>query len=83
VLLYYLSNILYTLLPLLQQANRLRLARTGKFAHIEEPEQALRYDAGVRNMNLDTFPDLRGIIIKSISVHFRTRAEKAFDMVLE
>jgi hypothetical protein len=52
---YYLSNILYTLQPALEQAARFMVVRQGKFSNLEEFEKALRYDKVVRNLNVQTF----------------------------
>lgn len=59
VLLYYLSNVLMTILPLFEQASKFSIVRKGYFAHVEEPEKVLRQDKNVRNLNLDTFSELR------------------------
>jgi hypothetical protein len=55
ILNYYLSNILYTLQPALEQAARFMVVRQGKFSNLEEFEKGLRYDKVVRNLNVQTF----------------------------
>jgi hypothetical protein len=70
ILSYYLSNILFTVLPMVEQASRFRVIRTGRFEYIEDPEIALRSDQNVRNMNLQTFVELRTMLMKVISKKF-------------
>ena len=70
LLCYYLSNILYTVLPVMEQASRFRVVRSGRFEFIEEPEIALRSDQNVRNMNMQTFVELRTVLMKVISKQF-------------
>lgn len=82
LLCYYLSNILYTVLPVMEQASRFRVVRTGRFEYIDQPEIALRSDQNVRNMNMQTFVELRTILMKVISKQFLQQAEKVFDSSL-
>ena len=37
LLCYYLSNVLYSILPLLSQALRFHMVRTGRFSYLENP----------------------------------------------
>ena len=76
---YYLGNVLYTLLPTLEQAARFRQVRRGAFSNLEEPEKGLRCDKTVRNLNLHTFSGLRTLVLKQIMKLFRERAEKLLD----
>lgn len=80
---YYLSNLLLTALPMLKQAIKLAFIRKGIFESSENPQRALRYCGGVRNINLGTFLELRTLAMKIISRDFRTPAEKKFDSALE
>jgi hypothetical protein len=52
---YYLANTLYSLLPLMQEAVRLRVTATGVFNNVEDPLKALRFDKMVRHMNMNVF----------------------------
>jgi len=57
----------------------MRQVRRGTFAHLEDPDKGLRYDNIVRNLNLHTFTELRGLNLKAIMKCFRDRAERLLD----
>lgn len=63
----------------MEQAVRFLVITNGTFVNFEDPEQALRYDKTVRNMNLHTFRELRTLLIKLIKRTFRDKAEKLFN----
>lgn len=68
LLLYYLSNILYSLIPLYQEVTKLRIAESGRYADLEDPyTQGLKKDSMYRNMTMNTFHDLQIMILKKIS----------------
>ena len=83
ILCYYLSNVLYSMIPILQEAVKLRIAESGRLSHLEEPEVALRQDQLVRNMNMYTFTPIKMVAIKLLSQRFRTQSEDLFLQVMD
>ena len=57
----------------------MRQVRRGTFAHLEDPDKGLRYDKIVRNLNIYTFTELRGLNLKAIMRCFREPAERLLD----
>ena len=70
-------------MPMLQEAIKLTFIRKGTFEGLDNPKKALKHCASIRNINLDTFLEMRTLMIKMISNDFRTKAEKRFDEALE
>ncbi len=83
ILNYYLSNLLLSLLPLLELSTRFKVVSEGRFSHLDDPLKALRYDAMVRNMSLHTFLELRTVVLKLIHSLYTVQAEKLFDATIE
>ncbi|CDW82188.1 ras-2 protein [Stylonychia lemnae] len=80
---FYLSSVLYSIIPFFQDVTRLRVAESGRFAYVEDPIQQLRWDQMIRHMNESIFPEMKILLLKFISQRFQNQSEEQFIDVVD